>query len=1623
MNTQQRQVADRQMIASLIDDLRAGLPDTTLEVAAHSTLESWLQRYAKAADQPWQKQALAWIIDPDAHGLALAYATPARMSARQILRFYGYPYAQTPAQRGVLIDALGKRQGFADSPGFAPLQNAFEALHQDLQTLSRELRALVSRLDLDEETFTLFALYRTRCWLSSGSYWADAMNRGAALVQSLTEHPDLLALAPDADLYAFDPVEGTLSGGRNEISHAQLSTLPTEAQFDSLVEIGTHMQTVIYKDARFTLAQLLKLHSLPLPATRDEAWDVIEQLQRIETLAVPAGCDFASSELALLHYDSPAKAHPTPRWGNYWATLGLPKPGALTLSVQQRTDVKAVVAAFLADTCAGLLTVLLGTPPSADPDECLHRLLNSPAAQRLADRLIRAVGWYGHAPGEPTNRASRDALVLGALILSLDPLAGETRYRVAGLDLNHPAFWGCNYAELRLAIELHLIDQGIATAQTAALVAHLLLAGVAPECLVRDIPDSLYFMSSYAWMIFKQGVLQAESLAAGSTRQLTFIDIMTLATHPGPAAERPWREHCATSSLIDWGLAQGQLPPGADHNLDALQTLKQQLELRVQALRAASKQLVTPLITRRAIARADLQTIFPNHSLLEKACLRWVKTPGNAPPFRRSTSRPQSLLDLHMSGDLQPISPKWHSTDPQLDLDALKPRFKYLKTINTVFDHAADAHVARLKSAYTHAIQYLLAQLPLADRQSLQLGALQLWVLRLPAQVPLDQESPAHKAARTGRYGVLLRCEHHTVVTYFELFPLFNQVRKNPRLPSSLQAGGWPLSVATGSPTSTHPRSQLFTGSRLAIDWSAYAQGSPPKVDQWASVITDPLPFDIPASSDELLHFDSPRCLAIARAITDKHFFLDVDALLTSARSSNSLEDQRRVYDSLADVLLNLIPFWACARGLASGDTRQMIDGAWSCFFDVLGVFVPTQVFASRAAAALRRTLPVTRKLLQLSKLSALYLNATLNPLESLPFVLRLGVYGWVRLKRAGLHLIDEALGHARRRLVQGAGIDYRRLVNRADVGSAQLIHAEGATPLLAVHRDAGWHGFDPFSGRPYGPTLDGLRLDSALVINPVHRADGYLARVVEPLFETPPLIIQRTDATDLLEPHRVWRWNPQNPGHLDDIASPAHVHLSDRFELTCAAGRTKRSPVPTVCFSKRLYPFRGSIHKRRVQALDHIRLTPGPVVAGAKRKLVWHRHVHEVDADFGRFKLTPLPTQEALIYKPQVRARRIDGEPQFGLPGDELDNLLNHQSQVVRLESIFDGVDDSRTLRAATLSLPTADWWVVEADVGLFYKTVATPLGPDTLQMQQLDFSLGGDDQALIQAFCSWRNQHFSAGGMLPDQPLVALPTLETLYRQLTQRGFTPARLARLRSQASRLSVMKQRELLLNASDQGRRLDVNVVNQPIQLEVWPPRPPALGAPTAEQINRYMAEQANASLQRIVDTTLIGRANSAGIETAELRRLRVAEPIVMWEYSKIGHPDYSEIILKTGAGNCDQMAHIACESIRTNGGTARVWSTWPPAHAFVIVGTPPAGVMQTRNFSEAGWQDVWVSDPWASITCPAAQYLAELEVQMNIWGLQDIHVRFYVAGLPRWTLANDPVWIAQLKNSDKQPNP
>lgn len=1624
MNTPQRSLGDPLLLDDLIDHLASGLADGPLSVPAHSTPGQWLQRYQLAAEHPWHRQALKWVIDPDSLGLPAG--DPPALSARQVLRFYGYPYPQTPAQRGVLIDALRQKKDFAGPE----VQAAFTRLHQDVLSLANALRALITQLDLAEEPFNQSALHSTRCALNSSSFWAKTMHTAATLLQGIVEHPAFLALERTRGLaahdYVFDPATGAINGTRDngspvEIDHATLLALPLQGTFDQLSLIGAQMNIRIDQDPRFSLAQLLTLHQLPLPPNRDKAWDVLDALQHVHPLTVPPACDFANADIALQHYAQATSGVPArPRWGNYWETL---EPGALMLSAEQRAQVMSTIARYLPSSDTHLLDLLLGPLATDEPDECLHRLLNGVPAQQLAQQLLTAVGWYGQRADEPTTRASRDALVLGALILSLDPQAGEARYRVAGLDLNHADFWGRSYAELRAAVALHLIDRNVASARTSTFAAHLMLAGVAPECLVQDIPDSMRFMRSYAWMVFKQGVLQAEALACGVSRQLSFIDVMTLGASEGPADELPWREHCATASLIEWGVAHSLLHPH-QHSvaLTAVQTLKDQLTTRVQALRHASETLATPMTTRYAVALADLQKVFPDQQQLEQPGLLWAGGPMNPPPYAPRDGGPQlSLVHLHMSGHLQPLSPLWRVSDSSLSLGTLKPRFNLLGNVNALFNQAAEAHVTRLKQAYTFAIQYLLTQLPQFDRQALQQGQLQVLVVRQAAKVPSDQESVADRQARTGRFGVLVRCEYLGLTRYYELFPLINQVQHNPRLLANLTIGGEPLRITTGTAASTRPQTLLYTATTLALDWQAYANGNEPRPGQRAAVIIDRLVLQLPAGSAGDLTFDSPRSIALAQGIAQQHFFLDIDALIAAARGSTALEDQQRSVDALVRGILELVPFLSCATEVMSGDTRRVIGGSWRCLFDVLGLLAPTRLFALRSLASLKNALPASRALLQLTTLSARYLNAMLNPLDGVPSLLSLGRQGWGQLNQAGRRLMDTAVGLARKRRVQGGGLDYSRLLDRADIDAARLTQPEGITPLLAVHRPGAWYALDPYSGKPYGPALEHLSLDSALPVIPMHSADGYKAWVVEQPFDSPPLIIQRGDAIDLLHNKRVWRLNPQQPEQLDDLTSAAHVRLADTFEAICPADRAKRSPVPFLCFSKRLHSFRASIHRRRVQALDHLRVVPAASIDGAPRKLVLHRRVYEVGSRADAFHLNALRPTEPLVYREHVSARRISHEPQFGVPEDDLDNLLENQTQVLKLDSIVEGIDDSRTLRALDVTLPgvfTRPQWVVEADTGVFYRTAAAPTGPDTLQLQQLDYSLGGEDEALIDAFCEWRLGHLEAGGLIPDQPLVMLPPLETLYRQLTRRGIEPERLARIRERVASLSVMKRRELLLNLSDQGRRLDINVVSRPVQLDIWPPQPPASsGLP----LNRYLAERASASTLAQVEKTGIGSANVMGGTLKESRRMQVAEPVVMWQYSKVGDPDYTEIILKTGAGNCDQMSHIAVELIRTNGGTAHVWHTAPAAHAFVVVGTRPISLTHTLDFGEAAWTGLWICDPWTSITCHAPDYLRALRAKMIEWDAQGFAVQFNDAGNPRWARANDPRWLQLLTDSRKYP--
>ena len=1657
---------DRQMRDTLIQHLRAEPHATSasLTVPAHCTLGRWLLLYRQALERPsflaWAEQqrfkpmdvsvrngtlhangtpftlkdasgwqqlappilAIVQIIDPDAVGLPYP-AENLQLSARQVLRFHGYPQPTTAAQRGVLIDALGRA---------APeLADAFRQLNQDLHTVADALHTQIAAEDEDENTFSLYSLYRGRFRLSSSSFWAVTMGTAKTLLEEITEHPQFLAVAQRRELtpgqYQFDPQQQSIRGVALsslpvEISHEQLAPLALDGRLERLQTLASAMDLPVHQDGKFSLAQLLGLHGLPLPDKREAAWDLMEQLRRSEPVAVPPVSDLAHSEIALLQYqqrlETPLLVRPS--LGNYWEALGLPHPGALTLGAEQRAKIIHITATVAPRRTGGLLNLLAADLTPAPPEQQLHQLLARPRAQTLADQLLGAVGWFGHAAGERTSNASRDALVLAALILDLDPHAAQTRYTLAGLNLNHSDCHGHRYRDLRRTLEFHLIETGVTNAQHTALAAHLLLAGIAPEFLVRDIPDSLYFMTSHAWMLFKQGVMLAEALACGSARQMSFSEVMALATQaPHTDQERLWREHFATSTLIDWAITQGELQPAQAYRPEQINSVKERLSARIKILDSASRTLRTRPTTRRAIALADLKRVFPNNRLLKKKCLQEGQGPSRLPSHRPTKGvKLQSLVELHMSGHLQPLDDKWRSTEPGLDLDTLKKSFNQLRTVNALFSEASGAYAKRLKKAYTCVIQYLLAQLPLADRQRLHQSTVQLLVVRWAANKPETQEVTGEKMARTARFGFILRCTAQGPHHDYELFPLLNQVQQNTRLPASLELGGRSFIATTGTPRSTQPKAHLLVGSRLAIDENAYFEGSPPTPGKYCTVIVDRLwQFEaLPATARPLV-FDSPRNLSLASTIVKQHFFLDIDAWVAQAKGMTTLEEREKNTQLAYEALLGLIPFWTCGHDLASGEIKRVLDGTLGCFFDMLGLFMPTKGFLTSSVKHLGKPAPAYLKLLQLTKLSTTYLNELINPLEAIPSLVRLTAYGLARLNHSGQRALAGALRHAQQRFAHRTAIDYARLIDRPDVGPGVLKHPEGLSHLLMIRRANAWSAFDPFSARPYGPALEGVQLDTAITVTPISLADGYKARVAERFFETPPLLIPRAGATDLLDQGRVWRLAHDHSNHLDELTSAAHARLDDHFETTCPVARGKRSPVPIVCFTKKLYPFKASIHKRRVQALDHIRIQPAPVIDGNKRKLVYYRSVREVNPHYDGFELTEQLQQPALIYQQQVSGKRIDNEPQFGFPEDDVDTLLSEKTQVVELGALVNVIHDRRTLRALKITLPnrTMPYWVAEPDIGAFYRTDATPSGADdTLQFQRLDFSQGGDDAALISAYCDTRMQFLSAGGLIPDQPLVTLPTLEVLYRQLSKRGFSSEKITQIRAKASRLSVIKQRELLLNTSDQGRRLNFNFASQPVQLDIWPPGP-------SDRLPQYYAEQANASTQAMLDRTGLRSANVQGATPDEILRLQEAEPVVMWEYSKVGHPNYTEVILKTGAGNCDQMAHVACELIRTNGGNAQVWMC--QGHTFVVVGNIPAVLNTTVDFRAAEWANLWISDPWTSLACPAQDYLRELRIKMHVWYLEDKSVFFHDGVNYRWAPANNRTWLGFLENSVKFPRP
>ncbi|MDI3252718.1 MULTISPECIES: hypothetical protein [unclassified Pseudomonas] len=662
------------------------------------------------------------------------------------------------------------------------------------------------------------------------------------------------------------------------LEQPRLATLLRQLQ-DLAAKTGGYLRT----DNTVTLAQALKLYHFSLPRTLEEALVTLQRLEVIQPLSV--------SDRAWWRALKPSTGWQATAW---------------QLSTSERQQVLTISDAFMTDKDGLLFEVLGGVDLAgksvadvhAEADFLLMRVLASSLAQQLGERLSNALHWHGGHAGESTESGSRNALILAALILSLDPEPHVHPTRINSIDWQDDYHWGESASFTRHQIEASL--HGL-NAPVAALATHLLLCGKSPHLLVRDIPESTPCQSSQAWVLFRQYVSYMEKVVQGSSRQLSYQQIMSLAYLPPEGTWKNFLEsHEAAGPVLDWAEANGVLGTQARTGSLALNTARQALNFQRARLASTLRTFAQPIVTLRQTALQDLRKVYPGNPLLETPLLMWL--PENSPFSEEGrfedvhTGPKYSFVDLHMAGSLDAASNRWHSSNPAIKYREMAKRFHLLGQINSVFSTAFDKKLQQLKAAYGESIRYWLSHLTLPRREAMEYGNVQFF--SVSRRGPRD-------STEVGRLAVLVYVAYFTERYFYECFPRQMLIRPRRELNYT--------QVMRAVDTATHQAWMRF-------DWQAYAHGTPPaKVALTAvdtSLVLNMLDHKLPSADsipapDSLGRrvprtLDSPRSYALTKIIVEQHLLHDSLALSQQAKLPISLQAAANGSDPWADYLRDL---------------------------------------------------------------------------------------------------------------------------------------------------------------------------------------------------------------------------------------------------------------------------------------------------------------------------------------------------------------------------------------------------------------------------------------------------------------------------------------------------------------------------------------------------------------------------------------------------------------------------------------------------------------------------------------------------------------------------------------------
>ena len=771
--------------------------------------------------------------------------------------------------------------------------------------------------------------------------------------------------------------------------------------------------------------------------------------------------------------------------GNYWGLLATP----VALSAEQRTRLREVATQALADVAPGTGLFALfdakhadSTPP-ASAAERLEQMIDSPQVQALGKQLEAAFD----GASTPTSACE---WAMAAMVLELDPQAGNKRGQVAGYDLLAPANWGLTPAQVVARLSEHLVAQGNVVAAMAPAAARLLLAGAAPVFLVPDMPANLV-VGSPAWMRLSTVVETTEQWVPGSTARIAFGELMTRASHaPVTHAQAIVEQKAQEQALIDWGLAHDRLPANRDrlYTPAQLNAVRSAFNSELASLQKAQRQLSAPMPDRRAIALAELKKAYGEDLPFEARTLSIANIDG-------SESEWHSLLDIYMAGKMDRIP---HGDRYDFSLGARVFRVKPLPDIQAIFDAQFDAYFKGLKDGLMTVVEHQLSQLPLKDRRAIASGRVAFFSLRKASQAQAEEREPEAEAqAAVARYGLWMRVltrkeKYGTGEAYadfkhdsYEIFPLQGLVRTREDLPRT---------PSNPAPRAADPQgfaARQAQGVGAWLDYDAYRSGTAPKPGKYSSGLliekasSKVLPENRIANADGTPNADHPRFCQVARVVAE-HLLHDREGMKAMASGKNAVEDEEASIKAGHAFVTSLIPFKTAIENAAMGDVSA---AARDFALDLLGFVIPGSKAVGQAAKAAGR---LTQRLgTRAFKVSDILLRAAasgLNPVDGLGSLGMLAANGVKTTLKAG---------HRELTLLQGLHFNPAAYAKSLGVVEGQVGLAGAATQPLRViaKRHSGrWHAFDVKTGKVYGPALKDFR--------PVSPAPGAADGVSNVLFD-----------------------------------------------------------------------------------------------------------------------------------------------------------------------------------------------------------------------------------------------------------------------------------------------------------------------------------------------------------------------------------------------------------------------------------------------------------------------------------------------------------------------------------------